>query len=58
MEKQNAEIDDRHVLKHAFAEGDPSLPTIFGTPCPSCGKPLHRQGGCYTCDECGYNRCD
>lgn len=59
MENQDIEIEEnKYVLKHAFAEGDPSLPTVFGTPCPSCGKPLHRQGGCYTCDECGYNRCD
>ena len=56
MEKQNAEIDDRHVLKHTFVE---SLPAVFvGNPCPVCGKPLHRQGGCYTCDECGYSKCD
>lgn len=56
MEKQNAEIDDRHVLKHVFVE---SLPAVFvGNPCPVCGKPLHRQGGCYTCDECGFSKCD
>lgn len=57
MAMQDVETDEnRHVLKHAFVEG---LPAVFvGNPCPSCGKPLHRQGGCYTCDECGYNRCD
>lgn len=56
MAMQNVETDEnRHVLKHAFVE---SVPAVFGNPCPSCGKPLHRQGGCYTCDECGYNRCD
>lgn len=56
MEKQNAEIEDRHVLKHVFVE---SLPAVFvGNPCPVCGKPLHRQGGCYTCDECGFSKCD
>lgn len=59
MQKQDIEIEEnKYVLKHAFAEGDPSLPTVFGTPCPVCGKPLHRQGGCYTCDECGFNKCD
>lgn len=59
MQKQDIEIEEnKYVLKHAFAEGDPSLPTVFGTPCPVCGKPLHRQGGCYTCDECGYSKCD
>ena len=59
MEKQDKVIDEnRYVLKQNFAEGNPNLPVIFGTPCPSCGKPLHRQGGCYTCDECGYNKCD
>lgn len=60
MQKQDIEIEEnKYVLKHAFAEGDPSLPTVFvGNPCPVCGKPLHRQGGCYTCDECGYSKCD
>lgn len=59
MQKQDIEIEEnKYVLKHAFAEGDPSLPTVFGTPCPVCGKPLHRQGGCYTCDECGFSKCD
>lgn len=57
MAMQDVETDEnRHVLKHEFVE---SLPAVFvGNPCPSCGKPLHRQGGCYTCDECGYQRCD
>lgn len=50
--------EGRYVLKQNFAEGNPNLPVAFSNPCPSCGKPLHRQGGCYTCDECGYNRCD
>lgn len=57
MEKQDVEIDEnRYVLKQQFAEGDPSLPIV--NPCPVCGKPLHRQGGCYACDECGFNKCD
>lgn len=57
MALQYVETDEnRHVLKYAFVEGSPAV--FVGNPCPSCGKPLHRQGGCYTCDECGYNRCD
>lgn len=56
MALQYVETDEnRHVLNYAFTE---NIPAVFGNPCPSCGKPLHRQGGCYTCDECGYNRCD
>ena len=50
--------EGRYVLKQNFAEGNPNLPVAFSNPCPSCGKPLHRQGGCYTCDECGYSKCD
>ena len=56
--KRMEKNEGRYVLKQNFAEGDPNLPVVFGNPCPSCGKPLHRQGGCYTCDECGYNKCD
>lgn len=26
--------------------------------CPDCGAFLKREGGCYTCHECGYNRCE
>lgn len=47
--------ENRHVLNYAFK---PTSPVTISNPCPSCGKPLHRQGGCYTCDECGYQRCD
>ena len=25
--------------------------------CPDCGAFLRREGGCYTCPECGYNKC-
>jgi ribonucleotide reductase alpha subunit len=56
MALQYVETDEnRHTLNYAFTE---SLPAVFGNPCPVCGKPLHRQGGCYTCDECGYSKCD
>lgn len=53
--KRMEKNEGRYVLN---AEGNPNLPVVINNPCPSCGKPLHRQGGCYTCDECGYNRCD
>lgn len=56
--KRMEKNEGRYVLKQNFAEGDPNLPVVVSNPCPSCGKPLHRQGGCYTCDECGYNKCD
>ena len=26
--------------------------------CPDCGAFLKREGGCYTCHECGFNRCE
>ena len=26
--------------------------------CPDCGALLKREGGCYTCHECGFNRCE
>lgn len=53
--KRMEKNEGRYVLN---AEGNPNLPVVINNPCPSCGKPLHRQGGCYTCDECGYQRCD
>lgn len=56
--KRMEKNEGRYVLKQNFAEGNPNLPVAFSNPCPSCGKPLHRQGGCYTCDECGFSKCD
>ena len=57
MALQYVETDEnRHVLNYAFVEDSPAV--FVGNPCPSCGKPLHRQGGCYTCDECGFSKCD
>lgn len=26
--------------------------------CPDCGALLRREGGCYTCPECGFNKCE
>lgn len=54
--KRMEKNEGKYVIKQNVAEGSPNVPII--NPCPSCGKPLHRQGGCYTCDECGYQRCD
>ena len=56
--KRMEKNEGRYVLKQNFAEGNPNLPVVINNPCPSCGNPLHRQGGCYTCDECGFSKCD
>ena len=26
--------------------------------CLNCGEFLRREGGCYTCPECGFNKCE
>lgn len=31
---------------------------IQSIPCPECGAPLIFEGGCNTCKECGYSKCD
>lgn len=31
---------------------------IQSIPCPECGAPLVFEGGCNTCKECGYSKCD
>lgn len=31
---------------------------IQSIPCPECGAPLVFEGGCNTCRECGYSKCD
>ena len=35
----------------------PASGLVLGT-CPDCGGPLLHEGGCITCRECGFSRCD
>lgn len=31
---------------------------VKATPCPECGSPLVFEGGCNTCKNCGWSKCD
>lgn len=32
--------------------------TIAKNPCPECGEPLVYEGGCVSCKNCGYSKCN
>lgn len=57
---------DRFVLKTDFVDNlsakfkdkQISKETMWRNKCPECGEPLEKQGGCYTCTSCGYNKCE
>lgn len=45
----NSEVKEEKVIK---PQNDNKLI------CPMCGEVLRPEGGCYTCNHCGYSKCD
>lgn len=37
---------------------DVPVATIKKTVCPECGEPIRYEGGCISCPNCGYSKCD
>ena len=56
LEKLNMEF----VTNHIFEQHPIEVPEekIEIAKCPICGKDLAHTGGCITCFECGYSKCD
>ena len=55
--QNNVEIEKREKRAEVKPIDEVSnLKTII--PCPECGSPLRFEGGCNTCPECGYSKCD
>ena len=55
LEKLNMEF----VTNHIFEQHPIEVPEeIEIAKCPNCGKDLAHTGGCITCFECGYSKCD
>ena len=47
------------VIHHASEQHPIEEPKENNKPkCPICGKELAHTGGCITCFECGYSKCD
>ena len=55
LEKLNMEF----VTNHIFEQHPIEVPEeVEIAKCPNCGKELAHTGGCITCFECGYSKCD
>ena len=55
LEKLNMDF----VTNHIFEQHPIEVPEeVEIAKCPNCGKELAHTGGCITCFECGYSKCD
>ena len=53
------QLNNNFVINHVFEQHPIEEPKENNKPkCPICGKELAHTGGCITCFECGYSRCD
>lgn len=54
------QLNNNFVINHIFEQHPIEVEEekIEIAKCPICGKDLAHTGGCITCFECGYSRCD
>ena len=53
------QLNNNFVINHIFEQHPIEIPKEDNKPkCPICGKELAHTGGCITCFECGYSKCD
>ena len=53
------QLNNNFVINHVFEQHPIEEPKENNKPkCPICGKDLAHTGGCITCFECGYSKCD
>ena len=53
------QLNNNFVINHVFEQHPIEEPKENNKPkCPICGKELAHTGGCITCFECGYSKCD
>ena len=53
------QLNNNFVINHIFEQQSIEEPKENNKPkCPICGKELAHTGGCITCFECGYSKCD
>lgn len=61
MEKEMKEIIRRETITKRYEEGEEQIEEIgeaTGYSCPICGATLKFEGGCNSCSECGYSKCE
>ena len=53
------QLNNNFVINHIFKQHPIEVPEeVEIAKCPICGKDLAHTGGCITCFECGYSKCD
>ena len=53
------QLNNNFVINHVFEQHPVEVEEeIEIAKCPICGKDLAHTGGCITCFECGYSKCD
>ena len=54
------QLNNNFVINHVFEQHPVEVEEekIEIAKCPNCGKDLAHTGGCITCFECGYSKCD
>ena len=62
-EEYNSLKDDSDNKEPSVSDGFPlfipdSSALKFAKNCPECGSPLEHEGGCVTCRECGWSKCN
>lgn len=50
-------VDSGWTLCQQFDEEEKPI-NISGPKCPECGEPLTANGGCFSCLNCGYSKCN
>lgn len=53
------ELKQRYIADHnEMSTGEPNMEEVTVSNCPECGAKLNFTGGCNSCPECGYTKCD
>lgn len=55
------DVDDKTVKKIEVIKQEKRTKTtdeVKSVPCPECGSPLVFEGGCNSCKNCGFSKCD
>lgn len=57
--KALVELNQRYIADHKeMSTGELKMEEVTVSNCPECGAKLNFTGGCNSCPECGYTKCD
>lgn len=57
--KALVELNQRYIADHKeMSTGELKMKDVTVSKCPECGAKLNFTGGCNSCPQCGYTKCD